>query len=298
MISSLTERATIRLRGRFGGRAIASATAVSTLRHALAAALVLAASTALAQTGRGQGPAPADVPPTPLSALAPSNIAKARPPAPFDLTGNWFIQGGVQGWLFGRTANVLPKLMPAAQKHFDAYAQATKEGKVYRDDIGKCWPAGMPIIMTRVWPIAMIQKPTAIYMVSGFMNSFRTIFLDGRTHTDPDVVVRTFNGESIGRWEGDTLVVDTRHFTDLPYHWVDQGIPASADFRMIERYKLINDGKVLEGEWTLIDPQNWEGEWKGVRRWNRVDDIDIEEVSCLPDLNEHLQSTSSKVHVQ
>jgi hypothetical protein len=297
MMSSVTERATIRLRGCCGGRAIASATAVSTLRHVFAAALVLAASTAFAQAGRGQAPAPADIPPQPLSALAPSNIAKARPPAPFDLTGNWFIQGGVQGWLFGRTANVLPKLTPAAQKHFDAYTQATKEGKVYRDDIGKCWPAGMPIIMTRVWPIAMIQKPTAIYMVSGFMNSFRTIFLDGRKHTDPDIVVRTFNGESIGRWEGDTLVVDTRHFTDLPYHWVDQGIPASPDFRMIERYKLINDGKVLEGEWTLIDPQNWEGEWKGVRRWNRVDDIDIEEVSCLPDLNEHLQSTSSKVHV-
>jgi hypothetical protein len=297
MISSLTERATIRLRGRFGGLAMDSATAVRTFRHALTTALVLVASTAFAQAARGQGPAPADLPAQPLSALAPSNIAKPRPPAPFDLTGNWFIQGGVQGWLFGRTPNVLPKLTPAAQKHFDAYAQATKEGKVYRDDIGKCWPAGMPIIMTRVWPVAMIQKPTAIYMVSGFMNSFRTIFLDGRKHTDPDIVVRTFNGESVGRWEGDTLVVDTRHFTDLPYHWVDQGIPASADFRMIERYKLINDGKVLEGEWTLIDPQNWEGEWKGVRRWNRVDDIDIEEVSCLPDLNEHLQSTSSKVHV-
>src|SRR4026207_571111 len=80
----------------------------------------------------------------PLSALAPENLAKPRPKAPFDLTGNWFIQGGVQGWLFGRTPTVLPKLTPAAQKHFDAYAAATKEGKVYRDDIGKCWPAGMP----------------------------------------------------------------------------------------------------------------------------------------------------------
>jgi hypothetical protein len=241
-----------------------------------------------------------EVPPAPLSALAPTNIAKPRPKAPFDLTGNWFIAGGVPGggWLFGRTPAVLPKLTPAAQKHFDAYAQAVKEGKVYRDDIGQCWPAGMPIIMTRVWPVAMIQLPTAVYMVSGFMNSFRVIYLDGRQHTDPDIVVRTFNGESIGRWEGDTLVVDTRNFTDLPYHWVDQGIPASGELRMIERYRLINDGKQLEGEWTLIDPKNWEGEWKGVRRWNRVDDIDIEEVSCLPDLNEHLQSTSSKVHVR
>ena len=48
----------------------------------------------------------------------------------------------------------------------------------------------------------------------------------------------------------------------------------------------------------MIDPQNWEGEWKGTRRWNRVTDHDIQEVECLPDLNEHLQSTSSGVHVQ
>jgi hypothetical protein len=277
---------------------------------ALLVAISVATATTYAQApaGRGQGQggrqgaAPAQAAPAPsgepLSALAPENLNKPRPKPPFDLTGNWFIQGGVQGWLFGRTPAVLPKLTPAAQKHFDAYAAATKENKVYRDDIGKCWPAGMPVMMTRVWPIAMIQLPTAIYMISEFMDSLRTIYLDGRQHTDPDVVVRTFNGEAVGRWEGDTLVVETKNFTDLDKHWVDQGIPASKDFRMIERYKLINNGNVLEGEWTLIDPQNWEGEWKGTRRWNRVTDHDIQEVECLPDLNEHLQSTSSSVHVR
>jgi hypothetical protein len=277
---------------------------------ALVMAITLATATGYAQApaggarggGRAAGPAQpaADLPAEPLSALAPANLAKARAKAPFDLTGNWFINGGVPGggWLFGRTPAVLPKLTPAAQKHFDAYAAASKDGKVYRDDIGKCWPAGMPVIMTRVWPIAMIQLPTAIYMISEFMNSLRVIYLDGRQHTDPDIVVRSFNGESIGRWEGDTLVVDTRNFTDLDKHWVDQGIPASRDFRMIERYKLINNGNTLQGEWTLIDPQNWEGEWKGTRTWNRVTDHDIQEVECLPDLNEHLQSTRSGVHVR
>jgi len=277
---------------------------------ALVMAVTLATATGYAQApaggarggGRAAGPAQpaADLPAEPLSALAPANLAKARAKAPFDLTGNWFINGGVPGggWLFGRTPAVLPKLTPAAQKHFDAYAAASKDGKVYRDDIGKCWPAGMPVIMTRVWPIAMIQLPTAIYMISEFMNSLRVIYLDGRQHTDPDIVVRSFNGESVGRWEGDTLVVDTRNFTDLDKHWVDQGIPASRDFRMIERYKLINNGNTLQGEWTLIDPQNWEGEWKGTRTWNRVTDHDIQEVECLPDLNEHLQSTRSGVHVR
>ena len=271
---------------------------ITTLTLATLVAATVAAAQAPAPAQRAQtAPAP---PAEPLSALAPENLAKPRPKAPFDMTGNWFITGQVPGggWLFGRTPEVLPKLKPNAQKHFDAYQAAVKAGKVYRDDIGQCWPAGMPVIMTRVWPLATIQLPTAIYMISEFMNSFRVIYLDGRTHTPEDIVVRTFNGESIGRWEGDTLVVDTRNFTDLDKHWVDQGIPASKDFRMIERYRLINNGSTLEGEWTLIDPQNWEGEWKGTRRWNRVTDHDIEEVTCLPDLNEHLQSTSSSVHIR
>jgi len=239
-----------------------------------------------------------DIPAQPPSALAPDNLAKPRPAAPFNLTGNWFIDNtpAVQGWLFGPAA--IPKLLPDAQKHRDAYVKATAEGKVYRDDIGQCWPAGVPIIMTRVWPIAMIQLPTAIYMVSGFMNSLRTVFMDGRSHTDPDIVVRTFNGESIGRWEGDTLVIETKNFIDDEHHWVDQGVRASGELKIVERVRMINNGRTLEIQMTLTDPKNWEGEYKGTRRWNRVDDIDIAEVECLPDLNEHLQSTSSKVHVR
>jgi hypothetical protein len=190
-------------------------------------------------------------PAEPLSALAPENLAKPRPKAPFDLTGNWFIQGGVPGggWLFGRTPEVLPKLKPNAQKHFDAYQAAIKANKVYRDDIGQCWPAGLPLIMTRVWPVAMIQLPTAIYMVSHFMNSLRIVYLDGRPHSDPDVVVKTFNGESIGKWEGDTLVVDTMHFVN-DHHWIDSGIPATDALHVVERMRLLKGGAVLEIEYT------------------------------------------------
>jgi hypothetical protein len=229
----------------------------------------------------------------PPGALSPANLSKPRPPAPFNLTGTWQHElRGPNSWRF-----VPPtfKLTPAAQVHFDAGQAATKEGKVYRDDIGQCWPAGMPLIMTRVWPIAMIQLPTAIYMTSGFMNSLRIIYTDGRPHTDPDVVVRSFNGESIGHWEGDALVVDTRYFPGH-HHWIDQGgaaIPASEDLVIGERIRLIEDGMTLEIEYTLTDPKGWEGEWKLTKRFNRQDDTDITEVSCLPDLNEHLVSTSS-----
>jgi len=251
-----------------------------------AAALWLLVTTSA--TGQGQ-----------LGALAPANLSKPRPKPPFDLTGTWLHDnsGGPNSWRF-----IPPtfKLTPEAQAHYDASQKAAKEGKVYRDDIGQCWPAGMPLIMTRVWPIAMIQLPTVIYMISGFMNSLRIIYLDGRSHSDPDVVVRSFNGESIGRWEGDTLVVDTKYFVGH-HHWMDQGgssIPASDQLHIIERMRLVNNGRVLEIEYTMTDPKSWEGEWKMTKRWNRVDDTDIAEVECWPDLNDHMRSTSSSSQIR
>jgi hypothetical protein len=246
-----------------------------------------------------QQPAPAAAAgaPEPLGALARANLSKPRPKAPFDLTGTWFIdqRNSENTWHFNPTGPF--KLTPAAQVHYDAAKKAQAEGKVYRDDIGQCWPAGLPIIMTRVWPIAMIQQPTAIYMISGFMNSLRTVFLDGRPHSDPDIVVPSFNGESIGRWEGDTLVVDTKYFVD-DHHWIDTGIPASDQLHIVERIRLVNNGNTLEIGYTMTDPKSWEGDWKVTKRWTRVEDTDIAEVSCLPDLNQHMPSTQSTANVR
>lgn len=257
---------------------------------ALAIAALAVPSVAAAQAS------PAAATPAPvLGALAPENLRKPRPPAPVDFTGTWFVDLSAGPWQFGPP---YPKLTPSAQAQLDAFQAAEKKGLVYRDDIGQCWPAGVPIIMTRVWPIAMIQLPTALYMVSGFMNSLRTVFLDGRSHTAPDLVVRTFNGESIGHWEGDTLVVETKNFVDDEHRWVDPGVPGSDELRIVERMQLVNGGRQLQIAYTMTDPKNWEGEWKGTKRWNRVNDADIAEVECLPDLNQHLPSTTSKVQVR
>ena len=88
-------------------------------------------------------------PAAPVGAITPESFKKQKA-APFDLTGTWQheLRGG-QSWKF------VPEkfeLTPEAQKHYDAARKATAEGKVYRDDIGQCWPAGLPLIMTRVWP--------------------------------------------------------------------------------------------------------------------------------------------------
>jgi hypothetical protein len=273
-----------------GGSMVTTASRVATF---LTASLLGAAALAHAQAQPARASTP---PPVQLGALAPANLAKPRPKPPFDLTGTWQHDGRSSTWRFVPETF---KLTPQAQVHFDAGVKALKDGGVYRDDIGQCWPSGMPLIMTRVWPIAMIQLPTAIYMVSGFENSIRIIYLDGRKHTPADEVVRSFDGESIGRWEGDALVVDTQYFPGH-HHWMDQGgasIPASEDLHIIERFRMVNAG-TFEVDYTMTDPKNWEGDWKFTKRFNRKDDVDISEVECLPNLNEHLPATTSKLSIK
>ena len=268
-------------------------TLTGTARAALWAFGCLAAAMALAATGdNSQGSSS----PTGLGALAPANLAKPRPKPPFDITGTWFVDlsTGPSSFMFGPP---YPKFKPAAQASVDAAKKATAEGRAYHDDIGHCYPAAMPMIMTRVWPIAMIQLPTAIYMVSGFENALRIIYLDGRPHMDPDVVVRSYNGESIGHWERDALVIDTTAFI-AQHHWIDNGVPVSEDLHMVEHVRLRDGGKVLEIKYTMTDPKNWEGEWTSTKHWKRVDDQDITEVECTPELNEHLPSTQSELNIR
>jgi len=226
-----------------------------------------------------------------LGALAPENLNMERPAPPFDLTGTWFVDlsEGFANFMYGPP---YPEFIGQAKLDFEEGQRARAERRGYRDAIGQCFPAGLPMIMTRVWPIAMIQLPTAIYMISNFNNSFRQVFLDGREHSDPDLIIYTYNGESLGHWEGDTLVVDTKYMETFN-HFIDSGIPISEEYQIQERIRLLEDGEILEIEHILTDPVNWVGEWRNTKQWLRVDSTDIGEVECLPDLNDNLPSTQA-----
>jgi hypothetical protein len=145
------------------------------------------------------------------------------------------------------------------------------------------------MIMTRVHPTSMIQMPTVIYMLFGFTNRMRFIYLDGRPHSDPDIVEYTYNGESIGRWEGKELVVHTKYLEPKD-HYIDSGIPVSDQFEIIERITMEEPG-MLRIDYTMTDPKMWKGEWKNTKRFIRKDYSDIPESNCLPNLNENLAGT-------
>jgi len=237
------------------------------------------------------------LPGQPPGALSKANLAKPRPTAPFDLTGNWMFSpamnrdNGVFQYL------PLPKLKPAAQANYDAAQSAIASGKAYKNDEGQCWPAGMPEMMTRVWPNQTIQLPTMILMIQMLKNEPRWIYLDGRPHADPEIKPPSYSGDSIGHFEGDMLVVETTNIQPK-HHWVQPGIPISRQFKIVEHIKLKDNGNIMEDTFIMTDPENWEGEWVNTKVWYRYDNSDIEEAYCLPDLNEKLLSTMPESNVR
>jgi hypothetical protein len=219
----------------------------------------------------------------PLGILAEANLKAKRPAPGANFMGTWLMQrtatnGPPPDWEFWP----MPKLTAEGQRIYKEKLQADAEGKAYKDDAALCYPPGMPRFLTRVWPIQIIQLPTAIVMIQGFENQVRWVYLDGRKHPDPDYTLPSFNGDSIGHWEGNTLVIDTRNF-EPGRHWIQSGVPVGEALRIIERWKLTEGGKVLEIQLTMTDSQYWEGEWVNTKRYNLRDDRDLFEVHCIPE---------------
>ena len=113
----------------------------------------------------------------------------------------------------------------------------------------QCLPTGVPRQAPYPWRI--LQTPTHMYFLfEGNIHSYRQIFLDGRTHPeDPDP---TWYGQSIGTWDGDTLVIDSVGFNDR--FWFDfAGHPHTEQLHTIERFRRPSLG-TLEYEVTIDDP--------------------------------------------
>src|SRR5690606_34853193 len=149
-------------------------------------------------------------------------------------------------------------LIGKAKREYEAMQKPAADGKAADQYIGQCWPPGMPVMITCVWPMNRNQLPTSLVMIANFDNQARMVFMDGRDHSYTDLYVPTYNGESIGHWEGDELVIDSRGFA-TESHTVD-GVTISDQFHIIERMSLSEDGNTIDVYYTMTDPVNWEGE--------------------------------------
>ena len=136
-----------------------------------------------------------------------------------------------------------------------------RSAKVGDDPRAQCLPSG--VVRTHALDLAkFVQTPDVLIMlVESSVPGVRQVFLDGRPH--PPNVQPSWLGHSVGRWEGDTLVIDTIGLNDRV--WQDlTGRPQTEKAHIIERYRRPDLGH-LEVEITIDDPGAYTRPWK-VRR--------------------------------
>ena len=117
------------------------------------------------------------------------------------------------------------------------------------DAVG-CFPPGVPRVYLHPFPMEIVQTPGRVLMIYEFNHFVRQIFTDGRKHSTD--LGPTWMGDSIGKWEGDTLVADTIGFNDKT--WLDRaGHPHSEDLHLVERFRRV-DANTLTIDLTIEDP--------------------------------------------
>ncbi|MBO9601983.1 MAG: hypothetical protein J7496_05685 [Novosphingobium sp.] len=232
------------------------------MRLALGALALVLASPATAQLGKvTQSDPPAGVAEGQGSANPKGHYADLDKLP--DWGGIWFAQ-----FRPGDAGNGLPKLKGEYKARYEAWVAEVKANDgVVKQTRSNCSPPGMPVIMqTFQYPFEFIFAPGRVTINQEAWMQTRTIWTDGRSHQDdPDP---TYMGDSIGHWEGDTLVAETIAINDALD--LQRGMPHSASLKITERIHLDpSDPNVLLDEMVLDDPEALEEPFHVTVRYGR-----------------------------
>jgi hypothetical protein len=179
------------------------------------------------------------------SHAAPANVSSAGPP---DLNGVW-------------SAPFTPDISKVLghQPPFTEYGAArfAKEDEI-DDPLTKCLPIGPARgIQAGIMPFQIVQTPAVFTILFENQHTFRIIHTDGRSH--PKDLDPTWFGDSIGNWDGDTLVVDTVGLDDRT--WLDTaGHEHSDQLHLVERFQRV-DGNTIKWTVTFEDPKYFTEPW-------------------------------------
>jgi hypothetical protein len=210
--------------------------------------------------------------------------AAAPAPAPeHDFSGVWNLRATPdQRKFLGSTYTAEPPAMtPWGTEKYNAYKPSngprTHSLKDTDDPVLKlCLPPGTPRIYLQPFPLQIVMTPKEMMMIFEYDHTVRQIFTDGRPH--PEDVTPTYMGHSIGKWEGDTLVVDTVGFNEKT--WLDRdGHPHSDQLHVIERFHRTDADNFVD-EITMEDPKALAKPWKTQLNFQLKPGWDIMELAC------------------
>ena len=216
-----------------------------------------------------------------------------------------------------------PLLKPEAQKVVKQRFDTTQAGKPYPTPSSSCWPMVAPLIF-RVQEMQLLQTKDHVTLIYMQDHEVRRVRLNA---THPAKVTPSWHGDSVGHYEGDTLVIDTIGAKVGPVPVIDQaGSPYSEALHVVERYRLISyeeakvardrnvavngppgtqqaagidpnyKGKGLQVEFTAEDPNVFTKPWSGLATYSKADDIWVENV-CAENTFEYYNNRDTAIPV-
>jgi len=209
-----------------------------------------------------------------VQAPAPGNAAAApySPNGPYpDWLGIWVLNFPQRG----DAPPEAPSLTPQAAAELKIMQEADARNEEPPTGAANCMPPGMPTIMFMPYDVELLFTPGRVTIIQEAYMQVRRVYMDGRGH--PAKLDPTFNGHSIGHWEGDTLVIDTvglGHKTPLGFNRLDHG----PNLHVVERIRLTNPD-TMEDRMTLTDPDVLAKPWHTVhtfthhREWDQMEYI-------------------------
>jgi len=189
----------------------------------------------------------------------------AQSPAPNrDLTGVWI-------------GPYTPNLARGLTLSFQPGAQETFTRHRGEDDpTAQCLPPGVPRALGSPFPIEILQDATTVTILYEYMHLIRRIPTDGRTHADD--LDATFMGDSVAKWDGDTLVVDVVGFNDRT--WLDtEGHQHSDALHVVERFRRTAPDSLVY-DVTIDDSKTYKQPWTASRTLTRHADWALKEYVC------------------
>ena len=178
-----------------------------------------------------------------ITTKAPTGPAPRKANGQPDLTGVWLRRAGIVN-----IEQLLPKgeTLPFRRETLERMRLLKSQD----DPQLKCLPVATP--RSEPYPFRIVETPTHIFIVMEAVHGYRQVFVDGRTHPTGDDLQISWQGHSIGHWEGNTLVVDTVGFNDLT--WFDNyGHIHSDRMHVVERFTRVDLGH-LNASVMVDDP--------------------------------------------
>jgi hypothetical protein len=213
-----------------------------------------------------------------VAAIAYAGVSAQSSSRP-DLTGSWERYRGPAGDAANPPPEspppLTPKLLAEWQTRRAAEREADARGEPQASNVTHCIPDGVPSMMSGPFPFEIVQNATQVNIAQEAYSQIRRIYLDKPQLTLDDIELG-FYGRSVGKWLGDTLVVDTIGIKDYVRF---RDVPHTRDMRVTERFKLVTPD-ILWDEITIEDPAVLEKPWTVTFAYRRMPDYEIIEYVC------------------